>query len=169
MFGHFRKSQRVKFDTEYLKSTTRQHWIRFSCYFLENMVLTVFFGIFQNPFVSSWYYYLPLLSNIETQVAIGQIWFLTSRTYFECPLILADILESESFLITSDSFSTHISSDRSDRYYGWPLQVSSIFYCKAFSNQRFTWFLLNVNPTPRFLEVKSIQKNVLKKSWVILM
>ena len=35
---------------------------------LENIVLTLFSSIIKNPVLSVWFYYLPFLSNIETQV-----------------------------------------------------------------------------------------------------
>ena len=44
---------------------------------------------------------------------------------------------------------------------GGPLNASELcdfFYFKAFLNQCYAWFLLNVNPKPRFLDVPNIPK-----------
>ena len=69
VFGHFRKSQRVKFATKYSKSTTRLYWIWFSCnFYWKSLFFTVFSGIIHDPFVSVWYYHMPFFSNVETQV-----------------------------------------------------------------------------------------------------
>ena len=41
---------------------------------LETIVFAIFFCIIKNPLVSVWYYHLPFLSNIETQVrSIGSL------------------------------------------------------------------------------------------------
>ena len=64
--GHFRKIQRVKFATNYLKFTTRQYWIRFYCYFHWK---TLFLHIFwYNPkfFCFSLVLSFALFSNVET-------------------------------------------------------------------------------------------------------
>ena len=134
VFGHFTKSQRVKFDTNYLKSTTRQHWIRFSCNFLEDMVLKVFFGIFQNPVVSVWYYYLPFLSNIETQVAADWSDLVSDfQDIFRMPSHLGWYFRIRKF---SDHFRqflhAYIFWPQWQILYGWTLQVSSIFTVKHF-------------------------------------
>ena len=39
---------------------------------MENIVFSIFSCIFQNHVVSVWYYHLPFLSNIETQVYYNQ-------------------------------------------------------------------------------------------------
>ena len=68
ILGHFKTSQRVKFATKYLKSTTRQYQIRFSCYFHWKTYFYCISSIIKNPVVTVWYYHFSFLSNIETQV-----------------------------------------------------------------------------------------------------
>ena len=53
VFGHFRKSQRVKSS--------------FHAIFIEKHCFTVFSGIIQNPIVSVCYYCMPFFINVETQ------------------------------------------------------------------------------------------------------
>ena len=46
VFGHFRKSQRVKLARYYLKSTTRQYWIRISFYFHWKTLFLTYFLVY---------------------------------------------------------------------------------------------------------------------------
>ena len=56
---------RFKVPKIYNSRILNQSFIKFS---LDNIVLTICSGIFQNPVVLVWYYHLPFYSNIETQV-----------------------------------------------------------------------------------------------------
>ena len=58
----------AKTDPNYLKSTTRQYWTRFSGYFHWKTLFYGVFGIILNLFVSVWYYHFPFFSSVETQV-----------------------------------------------------------------------------------------------------
>ena len=60
VFGHFRKSPWIKFIKYYLKLTSLQYYIRFSCYHnWKTYFWTVLFGIIQNPLELVWYYHHP--------------------------------------------------------------------------------------------------------------
>ena len=82
----------------YNQTTLNLSFMHFS---FENFIFTIFSGIIKNPVVSVWYYHLPFLSNIETQVKSGlpsAIWGLHSKILKVCMYISFKVSSQQTYI-----------------------------------------------------------------------